>query len=150
MKDADESDVDCGGESACPRCDYFKTCDQPHHCVGGTSPDATFMSDCAELEVGTGMICLARCDGPMGPGTEECPDGLVCASGQQDQHNGWCFDPVGAGEFCFSNVQCPSTYSCNQNSCQLAGGGADGGIQPDAGPANGPDAGPANGADGGV
>jgi len=108
-KDADETDIDCGG--SCPPCDPGQSCNSNDDCTSG---DACIAGTCAD------------CD--SNPGAPECETPSHCSNGSKD------FDETGVdcggscpgcatGGGCHSNTDCATGFVCGANNGACIGEG---------------------------
>lgn len=135
MKDANESDIDCGGSSICERCAGGQSCTMDGDCVMGNlcisnqcaSPDCNNNTqDPGEADVDCGAVCMDKCsEGKMCGSGADCQLGLVCDNGTCKDAS--CFnqmkDPsegdIDCGGSC--DAKCMIGQSCNQSSDCAAG-----------------------------
>ncbi len=119
IKNGGETDVDCGGATACPRCGNGKTCAAGSDCVSGIcqagvcQPPAGFCNsaaDCATHPNMTATCVASQCQYACNTGFADCNGNLTdgCeVSLQTDNNNcGNC------GHIC------PGTQSCVNGVCQ--------------------------------
>lgn len=105
VKNADETDVDCGG--ACPKCQDGKRCAAAGDCVSGVCTDGTCRAPACPDSVKNGTETDVDCGGTACPA---CADGKTCA-GNADCRSGHCCG--GACRGCCVNSDCLAGQECN-------------------------------------
>jgi len=119
---ANESDVDCGGSSDCPRCENNLRCTKASDCES----DYCFSGRCAEPTCAderknqdeTGVDCGGTC-----ASTSPCEDGVACLV-NEDCASEYCLDEVCA-DHCTSNRReaDETDVNCGGADCEPCDGG---------------------------
>ena len=143
IQDEDESDVDCGGSSDCPRCIDGKKCTLGSDCVGGichekgwceSLPCANGKQDVGESDVDCGgLFCDAcvigkRCNVDRDCQSGVCDEGICqaqsCTDGRRNQDEtdidcGGSCPKCGLTETCLVESDCAEGLLCIANICVL-------------------------------
>jgi hypothetical protein len=102
VADANETDVDCGGSSLCPRCDVKQKCAHNSDCLSGFCKKGTVCAtptcnDGYKNQDETGVDCGGACSAL----DQGCDIGVACAS-DDDCTSGYCSNKV-CTDHCVSN-----------------------------------------------